>query len=96
MNVPPNLLRLDTLIIDNKAKIRYLKSRRKKIICTKMSTLKDVSIIVKWNGKEFPITDLSDQETVAVLKHEIAKLTNVRPERQKLLNLKYKGNNGLT
>lgn len=61
-----------------------------------MSTLKDVSIIVKWNGKEFPITDLSDQETVAVLKHEIAKLTNVRPERQKLLNLKYKGNNGLT
>lgn len=56
-----------------------------------MSTLKDVSIIVKWNGKEFPIMDLSDQETVAVLKHEIAKLTNVRPERQKLLNLKHKG-----
>lgn len=58
---------------------------------TKTSTLKDVSIIVKWNGKEYPITDLSDQETVAVLKHEIARLTNVRPERQKLLNLKYKG-----
>lgn len=56
-----------------------------------MSTLKDVSIIVKWNGKEWPIMDLSDQETVAVLKHEIAKLTNVRPERQKLLNLKHKG-----
>lgn len=56
-----------------------------------MSTIKDLSIIVKWNGKEFPILDLSDQETVAVLKHEIAKLTNVRPERQKLLNLKYKG-----
>lgn len=56
-----------------------------------MSTIKDVSIIVKWNGKEYPILDLSDQETVAVLKHEIAKLTNVRPERQKLLNLKYKG-----
>lgn len=56
-----------------------------------MSTLKDVSIIVKWNGKEYPITDLSDQETVAVLKHEIAKLTNVRPERQKLLNLKHRG-----
>lgn len=58
---------------------------------TKTSTLKDVSIIVKWNGKEYPITDLSDQETVAVLKHEIARLTNVRPERQKLLNLKHKG-----
>lgn len=56
-----------------------------------MSTLKDVSIIVKWNGKEYPIMDLSDQETVAVLKHEIARLTNVRPERQKLMNLKHKG-----
>lgn len=56
-----------------------------------MTTLKDVSIIVKWNGKEYAITDLSDQETVAVLKHEIAKLTNVRPERQKLLNLKHRG-----
>lgn len=56
-----------------------------------MSSLKDVSIIVKWNGKEYPITDLSDQETVAMLKHEIANLTNVRPERQKLLNLKYRG-----
>lgn len=62
------------------------------VIQVKMSTIKDVSIIVKWNGKEFPIMDqLSDQDTVAVLKHEIAKLTNVRPERQKLLNLKYKG-----
>lgn len=59
-----------------------------------MSTLKDVSIIVKWNGKEYPIMDLSDQETVAVLKHEIAKLTNVRPERQKLLNLKHRGKIG--
>lgn len=61
-----------------------------------MSTLKDVSIIVKWNGKEYPIMDLSDQETVAVLKHEIAKLTNVRPERQKLLNLKHRGKIGST
>lgn len=43
-------------------------------------------------GKEYPVTDLSREETVAMLKHEIAKLTNVRPERQKLLNLKYKGN----
>lgn len=56
-----------------------------------MSAIKDVSIIVKWNGREYPVTDLSDQETVAVLKHEIARLTNVRPERQKLLNLRYKG-----
>lgn len=56
-----------------------------------MAELKEVQIIVKWSGKEFPISDLSDLDTVAVLKHEIYKATNVRPERQKLLNLKHKG-----
>lgn len=56
-----------------------------------METLKDVSIIVKWSGKEYPITDLNELDTVAVLKHEIYKSTQVRPERQKLLNLKHKG-----
>ncbi|CAD6993410.1 ubiquitin-like domain-containing CTD phosphatase 1 [Ceratitis capitata] len=50
-----------------------------------------VPIIVKWGGKEYTVTDLTDQDTVAVLRHEIFKLTQVRPERQKLLNLKYKG-----
>ncbi|XP_055906770.1 ubiquitin-like domain-containing CTD phosphatase 1 [Eupeodes corollae] len=56
-----------------------------------MTEIKDATIIVKWSGKEFPITDLTDQDTVAVLKHEIFKKTQVRPERQKLLNLKFKG-----
>lgn len=56
-----------------------------------MTEIKDATIIVKWSGKEYPITDLTDQDTVAVLKHEIFKKTQVRPERQKLLNLKYKG-----
>ncbi|XP_055307764.1 ubiquitin-like domain-containing CTD phosphatase 1, partial [Sitodiplosis mosellana] len=56
-----------------------------------MTSPKDVSIIVKWNGKEYPITNISRKETVAMLKHKIAELTNVQPERQKLLNLKYKG-----
>ena len=54
--------------------------------------IKDVSIIVKWCGKEYPITDLNEVDTVAILKHEICKKTQVKPQRQKLLNLKYKGN----
>lgn len=52
---------------------------------------KEINIIVKWSGKEYPIEDLTDHDTVAVLKHEIFKKTQVKPERQKLLNLKYKG-----
>lgn len=56
-----------------------------------MEDIKEVSIIIKWSGKEYPITDLTEHCTVAILKHEIMKKTQVRPERQKLLNLKYKG-----
>ncbi|XP_065361503.1 ubiquitin-like domain-containing CTD phosphatase 1 [Calliphora vicina] len=56
-----------------------------------MSEVKEITIVVKWSAKEYPITDLTDQDTVAVLRHEIFKKTQVRPERQKLLNLKYKG-----
>ncbi|GAB0096500.1 Ubiquitin-like domain-containing CTD phosphatase 1 [Sergentomyia squamirostris] len=56
-----------------------------------MSNLKEIKIIVKWSGKEYEISDLSEQDTVALLKHEICKKTNVQPNRQKLLNLKYKG-----
>lgn len=53
--------------------------------------VKDVSILVKWCGKEYSISDLNELDTVAGLRHEIFKQTQVRPERQKLLNLKYKG-----
>ncbi|KAL9892929.1 ubiquitin-like domain-containing CTD phosphatase 1 [Glossina fuscipes] len=56
-----------------------------------MTNIKEVSILVKWSGREYHITDLTDQDTVAVLRHEIFKKTQVRPERQKLINLKYKG-----
>ncbi|KAG4065738.1 hypothetical protein HA402_012416 [Bradysia odoriphaga] len=58
-----------------------------------MDEVKEISIIVKWCGKEYVISDLIDSDTVAVLRHEIFKKINVRPERQKLLNLKYKGAN---
>ena len=56
-----------------------------------MDNIKEISIIVKWSGKEYSINDLNDFDTVAVLKHEIFKKTSVKPERQKLLNLKHKG-----
>lgn len=57
-----------------------------------MNDIKDVTIVVKWSGKEYPITDLTELDTVAILKHEIFKKTQVHPNRQKLLNLKHKGN----
>lgn len=47
-------------------------------------------VIVKWSGNEYEIT-LTEAETVADLKEAIQKATGVRPDRQKLLNLKFKG-----
>uniref|UniRef100_A0A0A1XHX7 Ubiquitin-like domain-containing CTD phosphatase 1 n=1 Tax=Zeugodacus cucurbitae TaxID=28588 RepID=A0A0A1XHX7_ZEUCU len=56
-----------------------------------VTEIRQLSIIIKWAGNEYPLTELTDQDTVAVLRHEIFKLTQVRPERQKLINLRYKG-----
>ena len=50
-----------------------------------------VKITVKWSGEEYPITDIGENDTVMSLKEKIQRLTGVRPERQKLLNLKFKG-----
>ncbi len=49
------------------------------------------SLIVKWSGQEYVISDLSERETVADLKEAIKKQTGVMPARQKLLGLKLKG-----
>jgi hypothetical protein len=51
----------------------------------------EVKVVVKWNGKEYDICNLSDSDSVGTLKNAIHKETGVRPERQKLLNLKLKG-----
>jgi hypothetical protein len=51
----------------------------------------EVKIVVKWSGKEYDICSLSDSDSVGTLKNAIHKATGVRPERQKLLNLKFKG-----
>lgn len=53
-------------------------------------------IVVKWSGKEFPMVDLREDDDVAALKAAIQAATGVRPERQKLLNLKAKGMRALS
>jgi len=51
-----------------------------------------ISIVVKWAGKEYNINDVdAGVDTVMDLKVKIMDKTGVRPERQKLLNLKVKG-----
>ncbi|XP_066141313.1 ubiquitin-like domain-containing CTD phosphatase 1 isoform X1 [Euwallacea fornicatus] len=49
-----------------------------------------IPLIIKWSGKEYEVY-VSENDTVADLKREILYKTAVRPERQKLLNLKIKG-----
>merc|ERR1719187_2750995 len=50
-----------------------------------------VSVTVKWAGKEYQVAGLEQSHTVLDLKLHIMEKTGVRPERQKLLNLKVKG-----
>lgn len=53
--------------------------------------MSEFKIVVKWSGKEYEISDITEEDTVSCLKNAIQKQTGVRPDRQKLLNLKYKG-----
>ncbi|CAG4964303.1 unnamed protein product [Parnassius apollo] len=50
-----------------------------------------IKLSVKWNGKEYDIPELSPSDSVAMLKIAIENATGVRPERQKLLNVKFQG-----
>ena len=50
-----------------------------------------VDVVVKWAGKEYEVKSLEPTDTVEALKVKIMEKTGVRPERQKLLNLKVKG-----
>uniref|UniRef100_A0A1B6HKL0 Ubiquitin-like domain-containing CTD phosphatase 1 n=1 Tax=Homalodisca liturata TaxID=320908 RepID=A0A1B6HKL0_9HEMI len=51
----------------------------------------EVKCVIKWSGNEYEVDSLSENDTVGTLKDAIYKKTGVRPERQKLLNLKFKG-----
>lgn len=59
----------------------------------KMCDINDnpIKLSVKWNGKEYEIPDFSPSDSVAMLKIAIENATGVRPERQKLLNVKFQG-----
>ena len=50
-----------------------------------------LNLIVKWAGKEYQIENISNLSTVNDLKSAIQGKTNVLPSRQKLLNLRFKG-----
>uniref|UniRef100_A0A1B6KIG0 Ubiquitin-like domain-containing CTD phosphatase 1 n=1 Tax=Graphocephala atropunctata TaxID=36148 RepID=A0A1B6KIG0_9HEMI len=56
-----------------------------------MNMENEVKCVIKWSGTEYEVDSLSENDTVATLKDAIYKKTGVRPERQKLLNLKFKG-----
>lgn len=51
-----------------------------------------IKLSVKWNGKEYEIPEFSPSDSVAMLKVAIENATGVRPQRQKLLNVKFQGN----
>lgn len=51
----------------------------------------EIKITVKWSGKEYEIVDIQSNDSVLSLKDKIYLKTGVRPQRQKLLNLKIKG-----
>lgn len=50
-----------------------------------------LKLSVKWNGKEYEIPEFQPSDSVAMLKIAIENATGVRPERQKLLNIKFQG-----
>lgn len=50
-----------------------------------------LKLSVKWNGKEYEIPEFSPSDSVAMLKIAIENATGVRPDRQKLLNVKFQG-----
>lgn len=58
-----------------------------------MATQPQHDLVVKWQGKEFPIT-MEDSDTVSELKRKIQDETEVQPKRQKLLGLKAKVGKG--
>jgi hypothetical protein len=49
------------------------------------------NLMIKWAGKEIEIEDINGLKTVRDLKQMIQHKTGVQPDRQKLLNLNFKG-----
>ena len=52
--------------------------------------LGSLSVVVKWNGGVYPVS-VYDRMTVEEFKQAIQSQTNVKPDKQKIINLKCKG-----
>lgn len=50
-----------------------------------------LDLVIKWNGNDYDVKSLNIDSDVKTLKEEIFKCTGVRPERQKLINLRVSG-----
>lgn len=68
-----------------------LDSLRKNMECDDQSTTSSLDIVIKWNGNDYDVKNLNTNSDVKTLKEEIFKCTGVRPERQKLINLRISG-----
>jgi len=68
-----------------------LDSLGKNMECEEQSTTSLLNIVIKWNGNDYDVKNLNINSDVKTLKEEIFKCTGVRPERQKLINLRISG-----
>lgn len=68
-----------------------LDSPGKDMECEDQSMPSSLDIIIKWNGNDYDVKNLNSNSDVKTLKEEIFKCTGVRPERQKLINLRILG-----
>lgn len=68
-----------------------LNSLGKDMECEEQSTNSLLEIVIKWNGNDYDVKNLNINNDVKTLKEEIFKCTGVRPERQKLINLRISG-----
>jgi len=63
----------------------------KNMECEEQSPTSSLDIVIKWNGNDYDVKKLNTNSDVKTLKEEIFKCTGVRPERQKLINLRISG-----
>ncbi|CAH1736443.1 hypothetical protein AGLY_005045 [Aphis glycines] len=68
-----------------------LDSLAKNMECEEQSSISVLDIVIKWNGNDYDVKNLNTNSDVRTLKEEIFKCTGVRPERQKLINLRISG-----
>lgn len=68
-----------------------LDSLAKNMECEEQSSINLLDIVIKWNGNDYDVKNLNTNSDVRTLKEEIFKCTGVRPERQKLINLRISG-----